>query len=64
MQNAGWYVENVKIERNVIKNGKITLQDLKKAEVRENTFINCEFDISNEKSEFIDNNVEDNESNI
>ena len=64
MQNAGWYVENVKIERNVIKNGKITLQDLKKAEVRQNTFINCEFDISNEKSEFIDNNVEDNESNI
>ena len=58
LQNLGWYVQNVKIEQNVIKNGKIILQDIKKAEVIENTFNNCEFELIEENVELINNNVE------
>ena len=58
MQNLGWYVENVKIEKNKIQNGTIILQDIKKANVIGNKFINCEFELDNEKVEFINNKVE------
>lgn len=58
LKNLGWYVQNVKIEQNVIKNGKIILQDIKKAEVTENTFNNCEFELNEDNVEFINNNVE------
>lgn len=57
-QNLGWYVEKLKIEQNEIRNGRITLQDIKKAEVTNNTFINCEFDFNNDKVEFVNNGVE------